>query len=117
LSFKGAKRSYSIANAKSLSSELELHIRKVQNSKMSDLLFGEIQENQLMRLEGPKGTFFVKEDDKPVILIVLSTGIAPVKVIVEELLAKKISVLLMFSWGCSIQRDIQQRINIVKKRA
>ncbi|CAH8193647.1 hypothetical protein VAEKB19_3160017 [Vibrio aestuarianus] len=44
LSFKGIKRSYSIANAKSDSKELELHIRKVPNGQMSELLFGELKE-------------------------------------------------------------------------
>ncbi|WP_232055079.1 FAD-binding oxidoreductase [Vibrio taketomensis] len=61
LSFKGIKRSYSIANAKSESKELELHVRKVPNGQMSELLFGNLKENQLMRLEGPKGTFSLKK--------------------------------------------------------
>ncbi len=40
---------------------LELHIRKVENGQMSGLIFGELKEDQLMRIEGPKGTFFLFE--------------------------------------------------------
>ncbi|CAH8209188.1 hypothetical protein VAE308_970018 [Vibrio aestuarianus] len=42
-----------------------------------------------MRIEGPKGTFFVKDNIKPLILIATGTGIAPIKAIVEVLIAKE----------------------------
>jgi CDP-4-dehydro-6-deoxyglucose reductase len=85
LSFQGVRRSYSIANAKQESKEIELHIRKVPNGQMSALLFGQLKDNQLMRIEGPKGTFFIREGDKPLILLAGGTGIAPVKAILEQL--------------------------------
>ncbi|MGC9402612.1 FAD-binding oxidoreductase [Vibrio genomosp. F10 str. 9ZC157] len=106
LSFKGVKRSYSIANAKSATGELELHIRKVHNGKMSELLFGQLKENQLMRLEGPKGTFFVKEGNKPLILIATGTGIAPIKAIVEELLTKEDSRSIDIFWGMQFAKEL-----------
>ncbi|MUK26530.1 FAD-binding oxidoreductase [Aliivibrio fischeri] len=106
LSFKGVKRSYSIANAKSESKELELHIRKVPNGQMSALLFGELKENQLMRIEGPKGTFFVKDNIKPLILIATGTGIAPVKAIVEELIAKEDKRDVHIYWGMQYQQEL-----------
>jgi len=106
LSFKGIKRSYSIANEKSASGELELHIRKVHNGKMSELLFGQLKENQLMRLEGPKGTFFVKESNKPLILIATGTGIAPIKAIVEELLTKEDNRSIDIFWGMQFAKEI-----------
>ncbi|EGU33639.1 CDP-6-deoxy-delta-3,4-glucoseen reductase [Vibrio sp. N418] len=106
LSFKGVKRSYSIANAKSELKELELHIRKVPNGQMSELLFGELKENQLMRIEGPKGTFFVKDNVKPLILIATGTGIAPVKAIVEELIAKEDKRDIYIYWGMQYLKEI-----------
>ncbi|MDE1309868.1 CDP-6-deoxy-delta-3,4-glucoseen reductase [Vibrio aestuarianus subsp. cardii] len=99
LSFKGVKRSYSIANAKPDSKELELHIRKVPNGKMSELLFGELKENQLMRIEGPKGTFFIRDNDKPLILLAGGTGIAPIKAMVEKLLFNQDKREVYIYWG------------------
>lgn len=99
LSFKGIKRSYSIANAKKESKELELHIRKVDNGQMSELIFGNLAENQLMRIEGPKGTFFVRDRAKPLILLAGGTGIAPVKAIVEELVNNDDPREVYIYWG------------------
>ncbi|MEC4727723.1 2Fe-2S iron-sulfur cluster binding domain-containing protein [Shewanella sp. D64] len=106
LSFKGIKRSYSIANAKTESKELELHIRKVPSGKMSELIFGQLEGNELMRLEGPKGTFFVRDNNKPLILMATGTGIAPIKAIVEELLFKGDNRPLYIYWGMQFAKEL-----------
>ena len=99
LIFKGIKRSYSIANAQQLSSGIELHIRKVPNGKMSDVIFSDIKENELMRIEGPKGTFFIRKDDKPLILLAGGTGIAPVKAMLENLIETNDKREVFIYWG------------------
>ncbi|MFG0888091.1 FAD-binding oxidoreductase [Vibrio sp. CJQ_6] len=100
LNYKGVKRSYSIANAKSATKEVELHIRRVENGKMSDLLFDPgLKVNQLMRMEGPKGTFFVRDGDKPLIMIATGTGIAPIKAVVERLISNKDPRTVYIYWG------------------
>ncbi|CAK2054716.1 CDP-6-deoxy-L-threo-D-glycero-4-hexulose-3-dehydrase reductase [Vibrio crassostreae] len=106
LSFKGVKRSYSIANAKSNLKELELHIRKVANGQMSELLFNGLKENQLMRIEGPKGTFFVKDNIKTLVLLATGTGIAPIKAIVEELVAKEDKRDVHIYWGMQYEKEL-----------
>jgi CDP-4-dehydro-6-deoxyglucose reductase len=99
LSFNGVKRSYSIANAICDNKSIELHIRNLPNGKMSGLLFGDLKENQLMRIEGPKGTFFVRDNTKPLILVATGTGIAPIKAIVEDLVNKGDRRPIHVYWG------------------
>lgn len=106
LSFKGVKRSYSIANASSSNKEVELHIRKVPKGEMSTRIFGELKENQLMRIEGPKGTFFVKDGDKPLILIATGTGIAPIKAMVEDLVSREDTRNIYIYWGMQYSDEI-----------
>lgn len=106
LSFKGIKRSYSIANAKQISDGVELHVRKVPNGLMSELIFNSLKENQLMRIEGPKGTFFVKANDKPLILIATGTGIAPIKAIVEQLVHDNDKREIYIYWGMQYAREL-----------
>ena len=106
LIFKGIKRSYSIANACNNSKEIELHIRKVLNGSMSELLFDNISENQLMRIEGPKGTFFVRDGIKPLIFLATGTGIAPVKAMVEALLESNDKREIHIYWGMRFQSEI-----------
>ncbi len=50
------RRSYSVANAQSTSLSLELHIRLLPDGEFSEVL-RQASINQLMRIEGPKGTF------------------------------------------------------------
>lgn len=82
------RRSYSIANAQSTSSGLELHIRLLPDGEFSQVL-KEATINQLMRIEGPKGTFFVRNAENPIIFLAGGTGFAPVKAMIEGLLASQ----------------------------
>jgi len=119
LSFKGIKRSYSIANAKHDSAGLELHIRKVPNGQMSDALFSSIKHSQLMRIEGPKGTFFIRKNEQPLILLAGGTGIAPVKAMVEELINDQDKRDVYIYWGMNSANSfyLQQLFELSEKNA
>lgn len=81
----GVRRSYSIANALRADSKLELHVRAVTNGQMSQYWFNEAKANDLLRLEGPHGTFcFHPKVEKNIIFLATGTGIAPIKSILEE---------------------------------
>lgn len=99
ITYKGIKRSYSIANAQSVTAGIELHIRRVPNGRFSDLLFNDIKKDALIRIEGPIGTFFVRDNDRPIIFLAGGTGFAPIKAMVEELLANKCKRNLYIYWG------------------
>lgn len=99
LIFKGIKRSYSIANAQSKDKEIELHIRQVPLGQMSELVFGKVKENQLMRIEGPKGTFFVRDGERPLIFLATGTGIAPIKAMTSKLLECQDQRPIYIYWG------------------
>lgn len=99
----GTRRSYSIANAPRPDGMLELYIRQVDNGVMSAYWFGSAKVNDLLRFEGPFGTFFLREvSSQHLIFLATGTGIAPVKAMLEEISAtpepefpQKISVY----WG------------------
>lgn len=96
----GARRSYSMANAPSLGPSLELHIRHMPGGKFTDHVFGAMKEKEILRVEGPFGSFFLREDsDKPIILLASGTGFAPIKALIEHMqhLETKRSVALY--WG------------------
>lgn len=99
LIYLGVKRSYSIANIKLENEFIELHIKRVLSGAMSDLIFGNLNENQLMRLEGPKGTFFLRNNQKKLILIATGTGIAPIKSIVESMIKNDDNREAYIYWG------------------
>jgi CDP-4-dehydro-6-deoxyglucose reductase len=80
------RRSYSLANAPTANSLLELHIRAVENGAMSRFWFNEAKVNDLLRLNGPLGTFFLRETaNVDLVFLATGTGIAPVRAILESL--------------------------------
>ncbi len=82
----GIRRSYSIANASFAEKTIELHIREVSGGAMSDYWFNQANPNDLLRLNGPHGTFFLRETkDVDLFFLATGTGIAPVKVMLESM--------------------------------
>lgn len=97
LIINGQRRSYSIANASG--GNIELHIRKVSNGVFSQIIFNELKLQQLLRIEGPQGTFFVRDNERPLIFLAGGTGFAPVKAMVEELINKNDQRPIHIYWG------------------
>lgn len=94
----GIRRSYSIANAQTSSKDIELHIRLLDDGEFSQVIKHSTL-NQLMRLEGPKGTFFVRKAEAPIIFLAGGTGFAPVKAMIEGLLAQQSKRDIHIYWG------------------
>ena len=88
------KRSYSIAGAKELNT-LEFYIKNYEQGQMSKYVFGEAKENDLLRVEGPFGSFFLRENSlQNLIFLATGTGIAPILSMLQssdnrELLSKR----------------------------
>lgn len=83
---EGVRRSYSIANAPRDDAQLTLLIKQYPGGKLSEYWFDRAKPNDLIRIEGPFGTFFLR-DDQPtnIVFLATGTGIAPVKALLEEL--------------------------------
>jgi len=106
----GLRRSYSIANAPREDGKITLLIRKVARGIMSKYWFEEAKANDLMRMEGPFGTFCLRKSNaQQLILLATGTGIAPIKAILEQL-AKTPRVNtyshIHLYWGGRIEQDI-----------
>lgn len=79
-------RSYSIANSSDHKNQLEFFIKKYTNGLMSEYFFKEAKINDLLRLEGPIGTFFLRDSNyNNIVFLATGTGIAPIKSILEGL--------------------------------
>lgn len=84
----GIRRSYSLANAHASDKHLELHIRAVSGGAMSEYWFQQAKVNDLLRLNGPLGTFFLRQiAGLDLIFLATGTGIAPVKSMLEGMSA------------------------------
>lgn len=92
---QGVRRSYSLANAPREDGLLELLIKRYPGGVLSEYWFERAQPNDLIRIEGPLGTFFLRDEfpegraPADVVFLATGTGIAPVKALLEELAADR----------------------------
>lgn len=86
----GLRRAYSIANAPAGgNAPIELHVRAVPGGAMSRYWFDTAKVNDLLRLHGPLGTFFLREaEGDDLVFLATGTGIAPVKAMLEGLVQR-----------------------------
>jgi CDP-4-dehydro-6-deoxyglucose reductase len=92
----GARRSYSMANAPHL-----------PGGKFTDQVFSTMKEKDILRLEGPFGSFFLREDsDKPLVLLASGTGFAPIKALIEHMAHKGHTRPAVLYWGCRAKTDL-----------
>ena len=64
-------------------------MRHVAGGQFTDHVFGKMKERDILRFEGPLGTFFLREDSaKPIVFVASGTGFAPIKSIIEHALHK-----------------------------
>jgi CDP-4-dehydro-6-deoxyglucose reductase len=106
----GARRSYSMANAAhQLGSPpaLELHLRHLPGGKFTDHVFSSMRDKEILRIEGPFGSFFLREDsNKPIVLLASGTGMAPIKALLEHMQLKHIERLATLYWGGRRPQDL-----------
>ena len=109
----GARRSYSMASAPHMlaaedgAPTLELHIRHMPGGKFTDHVFGAMKEKEILRTEGPYGSFYLREDSpKPIILLASGTGFAPVKAIIEHMQFMGITREATLYWGGRRPQDL-----------
>ncbi|HSI54810.1 MAG TPA: CDP-6-deoxy-delta-3,4-glucoseen reductase [Ramlibacter sp.] len=96
----GARRSYSMANAPHNGPAVELHIRHMPGGKFTDHVFTAMKEKEILRVEGPYGSFYLREDsEKPMVLLASGTGFAPIKAVIEHMHFKGINRPATLYWG------------------
>jgi CDP-4-dehydro-6-deoxyglucose reductase len=109
LSLKSVVRSYSLANTDVINGELEFHIKHVPNGQFSELL-ALSQMNQLMRLEGPLGTFFIRQHTAPIIFVAGGTGFAPIQGMIQKLIQEESNRQIYCYWRMKSAKDFYSSI-------
>jgi CDP-4-dehydro-6-deoxyglucose reductase len=106
----GLKRSYSIANAPDASNKIELQVRQVPGGAMSAYWFEQAKVNDLLRFEGPRGTFFLRDvAGLDLVFLATGTGVAPFKAMLGELATRAADARprsIRLFWGGRHRPDI-----------
>ena len=106
----GDRRAYSMANAPHTQLDapgVELHIRHMPGGKFTDHVFSAMKEKEILRIEGPYGSFFLRqESSKPIVLLASGTGFAPIKSRIEHMRHKGITRPAVLYWGARRPADL-----------
>ena len=110
----GSRRSYSMGCAPHLAEQVHLHVRHMPGGKFTDPIFPQdgvttpiLKERDILRFEGPLGTFFLREDSsKPIVMVASGTGFAPIKAIIEHMIFKDMRRSVTLYWGGRRPQDL-----------
>lgn len=108
---EGKRRSYSMANSPDQAAALELHVRHMPGGVFTDHVFGagatQMKEREIMRFEGPFGSFFLREEtQKPIVFLASGTGFAPIKAIIESMIERGVQRKAVLYWGARRPHDL-----------
>ncbi len=106
----GKRRAFSLARAPHAGEALEVHVRHVAGGGFTSWVFDTLAEGDVLRVEGPFGTFVPREDsERPMILVAGGTGFAPVKAIVEHFMHLGSGRPMHLYWGARSGDDLYLR--------
>ncbi|MCK5726717.1 MAG: CDP-6-deoxy-delta-3,4-glucoseen reductase [Thiotrichaceae bacterium] len=102
----GKERAFSLAGSSNDEGYLELHIRHIKGGVFSDQVFNQLKEKAILRIKGPLGTFFLRDITRPIILMGGGTGFAPLKGMMEQLIAESATEDIYLYWGVRAKEDL-----------
>ena len=101
------RRSFSLGNAPDNDDALELHVRLVKDGTFTGHVFNTMKERDIVRIEAPLGTFFLREEsDKPIVFVASGTGFAPIKAILEHVFKQGTTRPMTLYWGGRRPKDL-----------
>lgn len=103
----GKRRGFSMANAPRAEPYVELHIRHVPSGQFTSHVFNGMKEKDLLRIEAPLGSFYLRPSERPIIMMAGGTGFAPIKAMLEAMMAGEgISRPVYLYWGVRAKPDL-----------
>lgn len=108
----GRRRSYSMACAQVQDHRVHLHVRHMPGGLFTDRVFGAgdepLKARDILRIEGPLGSFFLRDDDRPIVFLASGTGFAPIKAMIEGMLMRGDRRQAVLYWGGRRPADLYQ---------
>src|SRR5262245_9822261 len=106
----GERRNFSMANPPHQSDGVELHIRHVPNGVFTGYVYEKLARGDLLRVELPFGSFALQESDKPILFVAGSTGFAPIKSIIEDVLRNGTQRKMTLYWGARTRAGLYSEL-------
>lgn len=101
-----AIRAYSISSVPSDSNGVELIIRRVPGGLCTTYMHEHINKGNRVRITGPYGDFYRRDDSNQYIFMAGGSGMAPIKSIIMDIIEKGLDKEMFFFFGAVGVRDL-----------
>ncbi|MBX2868657.1 MAG: 2Fe-2S iron-sulfur cluster binding domain-containing protein [Acidiferrobacterales bacterium] len=103
-----APRSYSFSRApeNEETNTATFFVRLVPNGEMTTWLHAEPRVGETVQVNGPLGSFFLRDADTPIVCIAGGSGLAPIKALLEQMIVEGVSRPVRFLFGARTQEDL-----------
>ncbi|MFG1178761.1 FAD-binding oxidoreductase [Xanthobacter versatilis] len=101
-----ALRSYSMANPPSGERSLELLIRLLDDGAMSTYLRERAAPGDQIACEGPRGTFYLRDGTRPLLMVAGGTGLAPMLAMLRQIASAPTSRAMTLCFGVNTPEDL-----------
>ena len=95
----GQRRAFSFANPPQQADFIELHVRLIAGGRFTTHVFNHMKVGDDLRFEGPLGSFYLRDSERPIIFVAGATGFAPIKSIVEDAFHRGLRRTMLLYWG------------------
>lgn len=102
----GAHRSYSMANSPNAEGIIEWHVRKMPGGRFSTHAYDKLKPKDMLRIQGPFGTFLLHDSDAPIVLLASGTGYAPIAALLKTHGAEMARRKAVLYWGGRVWEDL-----------
>jgi len=101
-----AVRAYSISSVPSDTKAVELIIRRVPGGLCTTYMHDHIKEGDRVRITGPYGDFYRRDDSDQYVFMAGGSGMAPIKSIAMDIIEKGIDKEMFFFFGAVGKKDL-----------
>ncbi|ARN19634.1 FAD-binding oxidoreductase [Piscinibacter gummiphilus] len=95
----GARRSYSMANVPNDEGVIEWHVRRMEGGRFSTHAYDKLKVKDLLRVQGPFGSFMLSDRPAPIVLLASGTGYAPIASMLQAHHAEIAARGAVLYWG------------------
>ena len=103
----GSRRAFSMASSPN-DELIELHIRQIDGGSFTNHIFNDMNEKSIHRIEGPLGSFYLRDLDLPIIFVCGGTGFAPIKSIINDMKRNQDKRKIYLYRGVRTKKDLYQ---------
>jgi Na+-transporting NADH:ubiquinone oxidoreductase subunit F len=103
---KATMRPFSIASSSTTTSSIQMNIRLNPQGTVTPWIFNELSEGMPLNISGPRGNFYLRNTEKPILFVAGGSGMAPVRSILQTMNAYKINRKAIYFFGALTQKDL-----------